>query len=1543
MSECHASLRLLKRSDAPVCVWQARPVSAREKMEEAQECVHAVDHTQLQLGSKHFTFDAVYDGNSRQETIYDDCVRELVAGCFGGYNATVLAYGQTGSGKTHTMGSSSVDTVLLEEQGIIPRAVRQMFDEIHHRKMTQPGWSCKVFVSFLEIYNEEFKDLLDTQPLVGAKGKNNIALREGPNGSIQVVGASEESVCSYDDMLQCLEKGTVCRSVGSTSMNAVSSRSHAIFTVTIEQTTVDAQQSHNATDTSENVEPNAGEGPEATAACSRLEPATSVMTSKFHFVDLAGSERAKKTGAEGGRLKEGININYGLLVLGNVISALGDESRKGSHVPYRDSKLTRMLQDSIGGNSRTLMIACISPADSNFAESYNTITYANRARNIKNKPVVNRDARDAKLAAMMEQIRRLKAERDCALRQAGLVVSEADLEREHGMAGEVVGLSNLSHTKDAEVEKMLRAEMRKRQQDNVKLLVRLEEAEQHNKVLTSQAAHLQAAVTRAECERDTFRHRLEEATGERVGSLDGSSVVEEKYREMDALRQQLARAHEEVSEMKLRNKRLESDVQKDQTVFSVQNKKIHFLSKKNLALKMENEGLARMSMSPMLKAPLPRSPPASAPGDAPSSAPGDTRSANLEQAGKTKDSPTVMGEYRKKLDTLLSEHERKDRQDAAGELLASAEEELSDDGEDSEVPDMPCEAGDVEAVLAEEEERRWRQGLLQTEVQLRDWTSTLDSKEKLLLQLQKEKMETEKLKMDYEVRMQAYEEAVRSQESVVEQAQRRLRELEKVKGKDESELAKLRKDHEQRVKELELKMSKLKREEREYAKWLQQRDRDQQRINQLQSEIEKGKQSKNDLLRKMKEDESKYREWRERHHREVQQLKKSAQKAEYTIRKLERECDKYKAVLRRREEEKAAAQRNNREVALANASVARSEKIAHASASDGGVIKGGARAGLQVKTRSQLAQAERVDRFKMNRAKTKLKHMLEEYGQRGKLQAELARLKCENKALVAESKDLETEKDTLQLQVERRAVRRPREAWADDDKRESHESSADQSEARDKLDHLCHLLEEKHTKIDYNRDRIGALDKKLKGMPDFESSSCLWTDDDTMEVPEAFAPIREANGAEAKFLLRFLFKKAALFRESDLRARHQIELQRVAIEEQMRERDQAVGSMRRAELEFEQRCTQLQTMHQDKCILLYNRLNGNADADVAADDGEHGAPSLEDSCGSAAAASPTNQDAPGSARCGEKDSLRDAMRMRNEEIALLRSVNEELREKNEEISCKLSVVEQVVDAVAPPPLDAPSDTVRSLSERMLGLKKMLHNTKNNLNPHTPESPVKAGKGADGGGGAGAASTRGAPSFKTNVFDRLNAQRNKVGQSKYKKLEQICKRLCKRPVFIEWHEVALQSREAREEAAAVDAKLGSERRQGSVTSGSELDKENSTLHLPATVYVKLNLSGLAGAAGEGVAAAVLHGEELEVPSTPSHQGTGGSVFDRLQDPKSYTGIHKRNNVNALRALNEENDCAHQTASSAKPAAAVSKGDKTPRGRLFSETPGRPHPA
>lgn len=186
---------------------------------------------------------------------------------------------------------------------------------------------------------------------------------------------------------RCLQQGALARTTASTQMNAQSSRSHAIFTILIKR------QRRITTD-------------ESGLPDDDLE----TLTAKFHFVDLAGSERLKRTGATGERAKEGISINSGLLSLGNVISALGDVSKKATHIPYRDSKLTRLLQDSLGGNSQTLMIACVSPSDRDFMETLNTLKYANRARNITNKIVVNQDQSSRTISLLRREIAALQLE-----------------------------------------------------------------------------------------------------------------------------------------------------------------------------------------------------------------------------------------------------------------------------------------------------------------------------------------------------------------------------------------------------------------------------------------------------------------------------------------------------------------------------------------------------------------------------------------------------------------------------------------------------------------------------------------------------------------------------------------------------------------------------------------------------------------------------------------------------------------------------------------------------------------------------------------------------------------------------------------------------------------------------------------------------------------------------------------------------------------------------------------------------------------------------
>ncbi|MGH0179785.1 UNVERIFIED_CONTAM: hypothetical protein FKN15_002223 [Acipenser sinensis] len=294
----------------------------------------------------------VFEESSDQEEVSNTCVQPLVEAFFQGFNATIFAYGQTGSGKTYTIGEANISSVSDEEQGIIPRAVAEIFKLLDENDLSD----FSVRVSYLEVYKEDFRDLLEVET-----ASKDIHIREDDKGNIVLCGVKECEVEGLDEVLSLLETGNTARHTGATQMNPQSSRSHTIFTVAMEQ-----RQGSRAGHSTPHI-----------------------LTSKFHFVDLAGSERILKTGNTGERLKESIQINSGLLALGNVIGALGDPKRKGTHIPYRDSKITRILKDSLGGNAKTLMIACISPSSSDFDESLNSLNYAKRAQNIQNRATVN--------------------------------------------------------------------------------------------------------------------------------------------------------------------------------------------------------------------------------------------------------------------------------------------------------------------------------------------------------------------------------------------------------------------------------------------------------------------------------------------------------------------------------------------------------------------------------------------------------------------------------------------------------------------------------------------------------------------------------------------------------------------------------------------------------------------------------------------------------------------------------------------------------------------------------------------------------------------------------------------------------------------------------------------------------------------------------------------------------------------------------------------------------------------------------------------------
>ncbi|KAI9355955.1 P-loop containing nucleoside triphosphate hydrolase protein, partial [Zopfochytrium polystomum] len=384
-----------------------RPLNAKELFTSSSECVRVIPNTaQIIVGAdlssstagittRSFTFDEVYPPSSTQEQVYNTSVAPLVARFVEGYNSTTLAYGQTGSGKTWSMGTVLGNESLPPElQGIVPRAIRDMFQRIDNKKTRNPdGYKCVVSVAFLELYNEDLVDLLNPRPKTAGSSSGGPTIREDAHGNIVWVGVREADVHNPEELMSCLQRGSLCRTTGSTDMNVSSSRSHALFSVILRQQIWTAQ----TPDRPETQEPNGTAQTVTDINDEDADPQTHSngywrhLTSKFHFVDLAGSERLKRTNAEGDRKKEGISINQGLLALGNVISALGDENRKTSHVPYRDSKLTRMLQDSLGGNSQTLMLACISPSDTNYGETVSTLTYANRARNIRNRVVVNQE------------------------------------------------------------------------------------------------------------------------------------------------------------------------------------------------------------------------------------------------------------------------------------------------------------------------------------------------------------------------------------------------------------------------------------------------------------------------------------------------------------------------------------------------------------------------------------------------------------------------------------------------------------------------------------------------------------------------------------------------------------------------------------------------------------------------------------------------------------------------------------------------------------------------------------------------------------------------------------------------------------------------------------------------------------------------------------------------------------------------------------------------------------------------------------------------
>ncbi|XP_077384890.1 kinesin-like protein KIF21B isoform X2 [Festucalex cinctus] len=835
-----------------------RPQMAKEKIEGCHVCTLVTPgEPQVLLGKdKAFTYDFVFDIDSQQQSIYQACVHKLIEGCFEGYNATVFAYGQTGSGKTYTMGTGFDVSLALLEQGIIPRAVHQLFEGIQNRKEqakeagTQPP-EFKVSAQFLELYNEEILDLFDgARDPESRSRKSNIKIHEDASGSIYTTGVTSRLVQSEEELLQCLKLGALSRTTASTQMNAQSSRSHAIFTIHLCQMRV-CQQSlelpngDGGTQELNGVDSSAIEQPEYEA-----------LMAKFHFVDLAGSERLKRTGATGERAREGISINCGLLALGNVISALGDQTKKGGHVPYRDSKLTRLLQDSLGGNSRTVMIACVSPSDRDFMETLNTLKYANRARNIKNKVVVNQDKTSQQITALRAEIARLQME--LMEYKAGKRVACEDGSE---------GYSDL-HQENA---------MLQRENDTLRLRV---------KAMQETIDHLNTRVTHLLANEVSVLLSKSSEGNQEIGAL-----IQNYIREVEELRSKLLESEAMNESLRRQATRLPSRGPFGSSCLSLDPGHPPGSSPVTMSMEAEMTDVLRRAKL-------------------------DIERLKKKERRQRRMSPELEKGLKKRV--KLHNHENGDNgqnglngeidsdDSHAEDIMFTLQEEsgCDEEEEDEEEGREEDDEFDSDESLVDSDSDSDEKANFQAD--LADLTCEIEIKQKLIDELENSQRRLLMLKLQYEEKLILLQNKIRDTQL---ERDRVLQNLMSMENYTEEKASRIKQEYEKRLKEMNRDLLKLQAAQKEHARLLKNQGRYERELKKLQAEVNEMKKAKVAVMKQMKEEQQRRRLVEAKRTREIAQLKKEQRRQEFQIRALESQKRQQELVLRRKTQEVTALRR----------------------------------------------------------------------------------------------------------------------------------------------------------------------------------------------------------------------------------------------------------------------------------------------------------------------------------------------------------------------------------------------------------------------------------------------------------------------------------------------------------------------------------------------------------------------------------------------------------------------------------------------------------